>query len=168
MEGYGKMHLISARVQNFKSINDSSFIEINNKISVIAGRNNSGKTAFIEALNRCFVAPLQLSNYGGSSSSLGIQNHQSSPAIVEVIFKINSEEQGAFEGYTGITFASRLIKLKFLCFNGTSFFQQFDRIQDTPFQNQNINPVYFKDDNENFLFQKASGLSKQVLLLIFL
>jgi predicted ATP-dependent endonuclease of OLD family len=42
--------ILSVRVKNYKSINDSGEIFLDKGISVIAGKNNSGKTAFLDAV----------------------------------------------------------------------------------------------------------------------
>ncbi|WP_036596516.1 AAA family ATPase [Ottowia thiooxydans] len=44
--------LIQARVWKYKSVEDSTLVEISNGITVLVGKNESGKTAFLEALNK--------------------------------------------------------------------------------------------------------------------
>src|ERR1051325_9217459 len=45
------MHIKSARIQNYKSFNDSGEIQFEPEISVLMGRNNSGKSALLEAIS---------------------------------------------------------------------------------------------------------------------
>lgn len=45
--------LTAAHVWNYKSIDDSSKVEIDPQTTVLVGQNESGKTAFLEALNKC-------------------------------------------------------------------------------------------------------------------
>jgi predicted ATP-dependent endonuclease of OLD family len=52
------MFIKKVRVMNYKSIEDSGYIELHENITILAGRNNVGKTAFIEALYKlcqCFL-----------------------------------------------------------------------------------------------------------------
>lgn len=44
------MKILSVHLKNYKSINDSGIIEFNNKVNIFAGKNNTGKTALIEAI----------------------------------------------------------------------------------------------------------------------
>src|SRR6266542_3731796 len=50
--GHGKMHLTSAIVKRFKSIDDSEVVRFEPDVTCLVGRNESGKTAFLEALAR--------------------------------------------------------------------------------------------------------------------
>ena len=45
------MKLIKARVKNFKSIQDSTEFDIDDRITCLVGKNQAGKTALLEALN---------------------------------------------------------------------------------------------------------------------
>jgi len=44
------VRLVSAQVQLFRSIIDSTEVEIDSKITCLVGKNESGKTAFLQAL----------------------------------------------------------------------------------------------------------------------
>ncbi|WP_413407952.1 ATP-dependent nuclease [Paenibacillus amylolyticus] len=44
------MIILNVRIKNHKSIDDSGEIKLHNKMNVLAGKNNTGKSAFIEAL----------------------------------------------------------------------------------------------------------------------
>lgn len=46
------MNLQNAQVFKYKSIDDSTDVKINEKITVLVGKNESGKTAFLEALHK--------------------------------------------------------------------------------------------------------------------
>src|SRR5262245_65419304 len=46
------MHLTSATVRKFKSIDDSEVVRFEPDVTCLVGRNESGKTAFLEALAR--------------------------------------------------------------------------------------------------------------------
>src|SRR6266540_93852 len=50
--GHGIMHLTSAIVKRFKSIDDSEVVRFEPDVTCLVGRNESGKTAFLEALAR--------------------------------------------------------------------------------------------------------------------
>lgn len=51
------MRLVSAHVTDFKSINDASSAEIEKDVTCLVGKNESGKTSFLEALYK--LSPLQ-------------------------------------------------------------------------------------------------------------
>lgn len=44
--------LLEARVWKYKSIEDSTPVKISDGVTVLVGKNESGKTAFLEALNK--------------------------------------------------------------------------------------------------------------------
>ena len=46
--------LIRAQVYKYKSIEDSTPVEIDDSVTVLVGKNESGKTAFLEALHKAF------------------------------------------------------------------------------------------------------------------
>jgi predicted ATP-dependent endonuclease of OLD family len=46
------MKLISAKIQNFKSIDNSTEVKIDEKITALVGQNESGKTAFLQSLHK--------------------------------------------------------------------------------------------------------------------
>ena len=50
------MKLKDIFVKNYKSIKNSGYIKLHNQMNIIAGKNNTGKTAFIEVLYKAFSA----------------------------------------------------------------------------------------------------------------
>ncbi|MDB5054426.1 MAG: hypothetical protein JWM44_2476 [Bacilli bacterium] len=152
------MILEKVRIQNFKSIQDSDFVDIHSFLNIITGINNAGKSAFIEAIYLCFSGHLNYQGIsGGNNGTDGIRNLATSPAIFEFILQINHEEQKKFEDIFKSTFASRKIKISFLGFEGISYFNDlsvFDAV--TPV---NINPMYFKDNDNHFRVNIGGNLS---------
>lgn len=57
------MKLTKAKIVNYKSIDDSTSVEIGDKITVLVGQNESGKTAFLEALNKCYAVDGSIFEY---------------------------------------------------------------------------------------------------------
>ena len=53
--------LIKAQVWKYKSIDDSTPVELSSKVTVLVGKNESGKTAFLEALNKAM--PFETEKY---------------------------------------------------------------------------------------------------------
>src|ERR1700736_3626731 len=45
------MRIQSIRIQNYKGFRDSGTVDMGGQFTVLVGQNNSGKTAFLEALN---------------------------------------------------------------------------------------------------------------------
>lgn len=52
------MKILSLNLKNYKSIHDSGCLTLNNKVNIFAGKNNTGKTALIEALYNVFNSEL--------------------------------------------------------------------------------------------------------------
>jgi AAA15 family ATPase/GTPase len=46
------MYLKKIRVLNYKCFEDSGWVEFGEKFNIVIGQNNSGKTAFLEVLDR--------------------------------------------------------------------------------------------------------------------
>ena len=67
------MKLKNVKVENFKSILDSGFVEIQDDVTCVVGKNESGKSAFLNALYRL--------NPANSSAKFDVQKHY--PAWLE-------------------------------------------------------------------------------------
>jgi hypothetical protein len=55
------MKLVAARVQNYRSIEDSGWVDIEGDITALVGKNESGKTAFLQALFK--LNPVETATY---------------------------------------------------------------------------------------------------------
>ena len=55
------MRLVRARIQNYRSIEDSGWVEIESDLTSLVGKNESGKTAFLQALFR--LNPIEQATY---------------------------------------------------------------------------------------------------------
>ncbi|WP_338587824.1 AAA family ATPase [Paenibacillus sp. Y5S-9] len=55
------MKIRNVHIKNYKSIKDSGIVQLHNKINVLAGKNNTGKTAFIEVIYKVLTAGLSTS-----------------------------------------------------------------------------------------------------------
>lgn len=55
------MKLVRARVQNYRSIEDSGWVDIDGDITALVGKNESGKTAFMQALFK--LSPVEAAAY---------------------------------------------------------------------------------------------------------
>ena len=53
--------LINVQVWQYKSIEDSTPVELSSEVTALVGKNESGKTAFLEALNKAM--PLEETKY---------------------------------------------------------------------------------------------------------
>lgn len=71
------MKILSIRIQNYKSIVDSEEINLHNNINALAGRNNTGKSAFIEAIYKVI---------GGSLENALADTFHSTEVNLEVLF----------------------------------------------------------------------------------
>ncbi|MEB8572286.1 AAA family ATPase [Bacillus cereus] len=75
------MKLISAELSNYKSVEESGWIRTNKQVTILAGKNNTGKTALIEAIHRITNGSHQNFIADGPDN-----------AELEMIFELNDEE----------------------------------------------------------------------------
>lgn len=100
------MKLVEFRVQNYKCVNDTGWIEIDD-ITCFIGKNQSGKTAILEALNK--LNPLfnnsnyePYEEYPRSKYTSYEQRHDENPDIViSGKFEISDEEVSSIESKYG-------------------------------------------------------------------
>ncbi|HBV95885.1 MAG: hypothetical protein JL50_04505 [Peptococcaceae bacterium BICA1-7] len=93
------MIINSIRVTNYKSITDSGYIEIHNKLTVFAGKNNVGKTAFIEAIQKFFEGSYNTPNKVGGGGSSGITQREK--ATLNIVVSLDDSDM--FSIYEGLT-----------------------------------------------------------------
>jgi len=86
------MFIEKIRVQNYKSIKDSGFIECDKLFTVLAGKNNVGKTALIEAIYRCFQGGLNSPSGSYGVDNNGIMQIIQNPVVIELLIKLDYEE----------------------------------------------------------------------------
>ena len=100
------MRLVRARVTNYKSIDDSSWVSIDNVTSLV-GKNESGKTAFLQALRRLNPVPgsdaeFDLKDYPRKGYVRYKRTHKDAPAtVVRCEFELSDEEVAGIEASYG-------------------------------------------------------------------
>ena len=100
------MNIIRAKVTNYRSIDDSGWVSLDN-VTTLVGKNESGKTAFLQALRR-------LNPVGGANGNFDIMDyprkgyvrykrrHDTDPAtVVQAEFKLTREEMAELESRYG-------------------------------------------------------------------
>ena len=100
------MKLARARVTNYRSIDDSGWVSLDN-VTCMVGKNESGKTAFLQALHR-------LNPVGGGSGNFDLRDyprkgyvrykrrHEKEPATaVQAEFELTDQELGEIESRFG-------------------------------------------------------------------
>lgn len=102
------MKLSRVIITNYKSIDDSTVVEIDDKITVLVGQNESGKTAFLEAINKCRAIDGSefeyINDYPRKSLNDYEEDHESNPGNVAVLTYCADEElvskinEALFEG----------------------------------------------------------------------
>ncbi|WP_214041460.1 ATP-dependent endonuclease [Methanoculleus sp.] len=100
------MKLINAQVTNFKSIDDSEVVNFDN-VTCLVGKNESGKTAFLQALMR--LNPIEKSkgnfdilDYPRKGYTRYRQIHEKNPAdVVHALFELTDEEMAQIEAALG-------------------------------------------------------------------
>lgn len=100
------MKLLGAQVTNYKSIDDSGWVEFGN-VTCLVGKNESGKTAFLQAIQRLSPAPgvkigFDLTDYPRKGYTRYKRQHEKQPAtIVCAKFELSAEEIARIEGEFG-------------------------------------------------------------------
>jgi len=110
------MKLLKARVMNYKSIEDSSWVTINN-VTCLVGKNESGKTAFLQALQKLspiegIIGDFDTLEYPRKSYAKYRQIHDENPAdVVSAEFELSEDEIAEIESNLGKkTIQSNIIK----------------------------------------------------------
>jgi predicted ATP-dependent endonuclease of OLD family len=101
------MRLVSARVTNYKSIDDSTKVEMDN-VTCLVGKNEAGKTAFLKALQKLSTVDDEdgtfdpLVEYPKKSYSRYKRLHDATPAeVVQVEFELSDGEIARIESSFG-------------------------------------------------------------------
>ena len=110
------MKLLKARVMNYKSIEDSGWATINN-VTCLVGKNESGKTAFLQALQKLspiegIIGDFDTLEYPRKSYAKYRQIHDENPAdVVSAEFELSEDEIAEIESNLGKkTIQSNIIK----------------------------------------------------------
>lgn len=101
------MKLTGVRVQHFRNIVDSTLIGVNEDITCLVGKNESGKTAILQALYRlkpAFTATfVELGDYPRWLLSEHRQSGEISNAVpIEAIFNLEPTDIAAIEAVGGV------------------------------------------------------------------
>lgn len=92
------MELIEARVHNFKSIDDSEVVKIDPNVTIIVGQNESGKTAFLQAMNKAnSIENGVLYNYVEEYPRKGLNDYEPlhekySTIVAELSYELSDKE----------------------------------------------------------------------------
>lgn len=116
------------RLQNYKSIVDSSYLDFHKNITVLAGKNNAGKTAFIEGLYRFFQGALNLPTISGGNDSKGITQTESNKSFLEMELHLEPDEQSQLFINFHKSFWDENIVIKLCAFNGITFFLELSKV----------------------------------------
>jgi predicted ATP-dependent endonuclease of OLD family len=101
------MKLLKARIQNFKSIDDSGWVDVD-QVTCLVGKNESGKTAWVQAL--CKLNPV-----AGQPSDFDYEleyprkrlqpykrvHHDDPAVVVQAVFELTDQEVAAIEEQFG-------------------------------------------------------------------
>lgn len=100
------MKLLRAHITRFKSIEDSTPVEIDRSITVFVGQNEAGKTAFLQALHKAHsvekVGYDVTEEYPRKSLIDYRRRHATTPdEVAELVFAVEPEEASAISGEVG-------------------------------------------------------------------
>jgi AAA ATPase domain len=108
------MRLVSVRVENFRSIDDSGEVQVDPNVTVLVGQNESGKTSFLQALHLC--RPVQAGggfdldrDYPRKAVNDYRPRHDAKPDTVAVLnYQLAAAELEAINGYLGLPLLTEL------------------------------------------------------------
>jgi AAA ATPase-like protein/OLD-like protein len=109
------MKLTHAQIYRYKSIDDSGPVEIDPKVTVLVGKNESGKTAFLEALNKSNPAETDvkftmIEDYPRKALSKYADAHgDSPPEVTRLAYALTDTEVRAINATLGL----ELLKSRF-------------------------------------------------------
>ncbi len=102
----GTMKIIRARVNNYKSIDDSSWVDMED-VTALVGKNESGKTAFLQAIRK-------INSIAGAEDQFSIMDyprkgyirykkiHETNPSVVAMAeFRLTTDEIQELESNFG-------------------------------------------------------------------
>jgi predicted ATP-dependent endonuclease of OLD family len=127
------MKLTRVRVHNFKSIADTGWVPIE-QVTCLVGKNESGKTAFLQALERLKPVPGGPAEYDHELEyprkdlNAYKRRHEDDPAVVvEAEYELNDDDVAAVESEFGAgSLAGRTIVLKKTYANHTGWTLPYD------------------------------------------
>ncbi|MHB1418184.1 MAG: ATP-dependent nuclease [Bacillota bacterium] len=122
-------------VGNFKSIIDSNELTFDQNFVVLAGKNNTGKTALIESIYRCFQGEyMSLNTSGGSGRPEGIQ--QSSDVSLRLLLELSeAEKQFIYNELSSTDYWGRYLALRLRAKQGQTridYIATFDNPDEEP------------------------------------
>lgn len=108
------MLLVKAAVENFRSIDKSGEVDIDPDVTVLVGQNESGKTAFLQALNLC--RPVQKvggfdidRDYPRKGVNEYRRRHETHPAnVVTLTYELTEDEVEAVNEHLGMDLLTSL------------------------------------------------------------
>lgn len=113
----GEMKLVQAQVTNYKSIDDSGWVEIE-AVTSLVGKNESGKTAFLQALNKFNPVEGQDGNFDMTTEyprkrlNRYKREHKQRPdPVVSVVFELDDDDVGELSANLADALQSRSITI---------------------------------------------------------
>jgi len=97
------MKLTKFRIQNYKSITDSGYCTFASDLTILVGKNESGKTAILEALRYFNKSVLRV-----PEDALPLDGSVNEP-LIEVCFQLNGEEVNEIQDASGVKLADGAI-----------------------------------------------------------
>ena len=103
------MKLVSAKVTNYKSIDDSGEVKIDSNVTALVGLNESGKSAFLESLNKSLPVDTSyrfdyVRDYPRKNLTDYERRHATEPAVVtHLTYALSPEEVQAINADLGVT-----------------------------------------------------------------
>jgi predicted ATP-dependent endonuclease of OLD family len=102
------MYLIKAEVGPFKSISEPQEVVIDEKVTVLVGMNESGKTVFLQSLEKSFDALAQakfnpVDDYPRKDLSAYLKKHDQETAVATTLyFRLTDDEVAQVTSTTSI------------------------------------------------------------------
>ncbi|HEY0068482.1 MAG TPA: AAA family ATPase [Chloroflexia bacterium] len=119
------MLLTAAEVRQFKSIEDSGSVEIDPNVTVLVGQNESGKTAFLQALHKSRPVDKTefnlVEDFPRKRLNAYVREHEANPAVVtELTYTLEPEEIAQINQSLGFDLLDELSFTRQHRYDGTS------------------------------------------------
>lgn len=136
------MQLIRARITKFKSIDNSGSVTIDPDVTVLVGQNESGKTAFLQALHK--AQPVEngitysvIEEYPRKELTAYRKRHDDKPEVVGVLtYRLTSREVDDINGVLGLSLLPEHFEFtRTVMYGGKSVIGGFDFPENNYIQN---------------------------------
>ncbi|MEA2576153.1 MAG: hypothetical protein QOH93_3451, partial [Chloroflexia bacterium] len=153
------MLLTAAEVRQFKSIEDSGLVEIDPNVTVLVGQNESGKTAFLQALHKSRPVDKTefnlVEDFPRKRLNAYVREHEANPAVVtELTYTLEPDEIAQINQSLGFDLLDELSFVRQHRYDGTSSVTL--QVPEDAYIQHKVRQANLRDDLSNRLGEAAN------------